>query len=214
MAPGQARFSAGRSTNVRSCGRSCGREGGETPSRSAAPEAYDVGPAAEDPGTGRGGGPERLRGATAHPVVARALRHTEREEGGLPIDGFPQAQPGRGRDRRIAATRRSAEAAAFVRFCYRRRRTGWPELYDEMCAVASRRLYNGWGFQELSDIGIGFSLFETPTLAALAREIALEEAERRARGATVPAKAELAGRPPEAGRERRVGPGSTPARRA
>jgi len=84
----------------------------------------------------------------------------------------------------------SAEATAFIRFCYRRRRTGWPELYDEMCAVASRRLYNGWGFQELADIGIGFSLFETPTLAALAREIALEEAERRARGATAPAKAE------------------------
>jgi hypothetical protein len=84
----------------------------------------------------------------------------------------------------------SAEAAAFIRFCYRRRRTGWPELYDEMCAVASRRLYNGWGFQELSDIGIGFSLFETPTLAALAREIALEEAERRARGSNAPPKAE------------------------
>jgi len=81
----------------------------------------------------------------------------------------------------------SAEAAAFIRFCYRRRRTGWPELYDEMCAVAGRRLYNGWGFQELADIGIGFSLFETPTLAALARAVALEEAERRARGATVPA---------------------------
>jgi hypothetical protein len=57
-----------------------------------------------------------------------------------------------------------------------------------MCAVASRRLYNGWGFQELADIGIGFSLFETPTLAALAREIALDEAERRARGSTAPAK--------------------------
>jgi hypothetical protein len=81
----------------------------------------------------------------------------------------------------------SAEAAAFIRFCYRRRRIGWPELYDEMCAVASRRLYNGWGFQELADIGIGFSLFETPTLAALAREIAIEEAERRARGSTAPA---------------------------
>src|SRR5664279_5781578 len=81
----------------------------------------------------------------------------------------------------------SAEAAAFIRFCYRRRRTGWPELYDEMCAVAGRRLYNGWGFQELADIGIGFSLFETPTLAALARAVALEESERRARGTTVPA---------------------------
>ena len=85
------------------------------------------------------------------------------------------------------STGSSAEAAAFIRFCYRRRRTGWPELYDEMCAVASRRLYNGWGFQELADIGIGFSLFETQTLAALAREIALEEAERRARGTTAPA---------------------------
>ena len=95
------------------------------------------------------------------------------------------------------STEPSAEAAAFIRFCYRRRRTGWPELYDEMCAVASRRLYNGWGFQELSDIGIGFSLFETPTLAALAREIALEEAERRARGTTAPAKADAPGVPSE-----------------
>jgi hypothetical protein len=76
----------------------------------------------------------------------------------------------------------SAEAAAFVRYCYHRRRTGWPELYDEMCAVASRRLYNGWGFNELADHGIGFSLFETPTLALLAREIAREEGERRSRG--------------------------------
>ena len=80
------------------------------------------------------------------------------------------------------------EAVEFIRFCHRRRHVGWPELYDEMCAVASRRLYNGWGFQELADIGIGFSLFETPTLAALAREIATDEAERRARGSTAPAK--------------------------
>ena len=76
----------------------------------------------------------------------------------------------------------TADAAAFVRFCYHRRRAGWPELYDEMCAVASRRLYNGWGFNELADHGIGFSLFETPTLALLAREIAREESERRSRG--------------------------------
>jgi hypothetical protein len=75
----------------------------------------------------------------------------------------------------------SPEAAAFVRFCYHRRRAGWPELYDEMCAVASRRLYNGWGFMELADHGIGFSLFETPTLALLAREIVRDETERRAR---------------------------------
>jgi hypothetical protein len=93
----------------------------------------------------------------------------------------------------------SAEAAAFIRFCYRRRRIGWPELYDEMCAVASRRLYNGWGFQELADIGIGFSLFETPTLAALAREIAIEEAERRARGAALPSTSGSPGAPSDSG---------------
>ena len=93
------------------------------------------------------------------------------------------------------STAPSAEATAFIRFCYRRRRTGWPELYDEMCAVASRRLYNGWGFQELADVGIGFSLFETPTLAALAREIVIEEAERRARGAAAAAAATEAAAP-------------------
>ena len=75
------------------------------------------------------------------------------------------------------------EVASFVRFCYHRRRAGWPELYDEMCAVAARRLYNGWGFAELADHGIGFSLFETPALASLAREIVREEAERRLRHA-------------------------------
>jgi hypothetical protein len=39
----------------------------------------------------------------------------------------------------------SDQAIDFVRFCHRRRRVGWPELYDEMCSVASRRLYEGWG---------------------------------------------------------------------
>jgi hypothetical protein len=73
------------------------------------------------------------------------------------------------------------EVASFVRFCYHRRRAGWPELYDEMCAVAARRLYNGWGFAELADHGIGFSLFETPALASLAREVVREETERRIR---------------------------------
>ena len=37
------------------------------------------------------------------------------------------------------------EAEAFVRFCYQRRRVGWPELYDEMCAVATRGLFRGMG---------------------------------------------------------------------
>ena len=73
------------------------------------------------------------------------------------------------------------EAEAFVRFCYQRRRTGWPELYDEMCAVAARGLFRGMGTDALSEIGVGFSLFETPRLAALVTRVAAEEqAARRA----------------------------------
>ena len=73
----------------------------------------------------------------------------------------------------------SADAAEFVRFCYRRRRVGWPELYDEMCAVAGRGLYRGWGSDELNAEGIGFSLFEMPALAALVHRIIAEEQEKR-----------------------------------
>ncbi len=72
-------------------------------------------------------------------------------------------------------------ALDFIRFCRRRRRVGWPELYDEMCAVASRGLYHGWGFGELAEHGVEFGLAEMPRLAALVAEISREEAERRAR---------------------------------
>ena len=75
----------------------------------------------------------------------------------------------------------SDDAVEFVRFCYSRRRVGWPELYDEMCAVAGRGLFRGWGSDELSAEGIGFSLFEMPALATLVHRIVAEEHERRAR---------------------------------
>jgi hypothetical protein len=73
----------------------------------------------------------------------------------------------------------SPDAVEFVRFCYRRRRVGWPELYDEMCAVAGRGLFRGWGSDELSAEGIAFSLFELPALAALVHQIVAEDHERR-----------------------------------
>ena len=49
-----------------------------------------------------------------------------------------------------------------------RRRVGWPELYDEMCAVAGRGLFRGYGADDLAGFGIGFSLFDMPALATLA----------------------------------------------
>jgi hypothetical protein len=67
------------------------------------------------------------------------------------------------------------DAIEFVRFCYRRRRVGWPELYDEMCAVAGRGLFRGYDADDLAGIGIGFSLFDMPGLATLAARIITEE---------------------------------------
>jgi hypothetical protein len=72
-------------------------------------------------------------------------------------------------------------ALDFVRFCHRRRRVGWPELYDEMCHVASRGLYHGWGFGELAEHGIAFGLAEMPRLARLVSDVGGQDAEKRRR---------------------------------
>jgi hypothetical protein len=83
----------------------------------------------------------------------------------------------------------TSEAEAFVRFCYQRRRVGWPELYDEMCAVATRGLFQGMGHDDLAEIGVGFSLFETPRLARIVALVVAEEqaARRAARAALIEA---------------------------
>jgi hypothetical protein len=67
------------------------------------------------------------------------------------------------------------EAVEFVRFCYHRRRVGWPELYDEMCAVAGRGLFRGFSADDLGGIGVGFSLFDMPALANLAARVVAQE---------------------------------------
>jgi hypothetical protein len=72
----------------------------------------------------------------------------------------------------------SAEAVEFVRFCYARRRVGWPELYDEMCAVAGRGLFRGWGPDELAEHGVGFGLFDMPRLAAFVNDIVTQDRAR------------------------------------
>ena len=72
----------------------------------------------------------------------------------------------------------TADAVEFIRFCYARRRVGWPELYDEMCAVASRGLFRGWGPDELAPHGIKFGLYEMPHLAVTVAEIVAEDRAR------------------------------------
>jgi hypothetical protein len=72
----------------------------------------------------------------------------------------------------------SADAVEFVTFCYQRRKVGWPELYDEMCGVANRGLFRGWGPDDLAVHGIGFTLREMPALAALVTGIVTEDRAR------------------------------------
>jgi hypothetical protein len=69
----------------------------------------------------------------------------------------------------------TADAVEFIRFCYARRRVGWPELYDEMCAVASRGLFRGWGPDDLEPHGIKFGLFEMPHLATTVSSVVAED---------------------------------------
>jgi hypothetical protein len=83
--------------------------------------------------------------------------------------------------RSATAAPSTPDATEFVRFCYRRRSVGWPELYDEMWLVASRRLFRGLGPGELADLGIGFSLSGMPTLAELAANVIAEEQPTRPR---------------------------------
>jgi hypothetical protein len=62
-------------------------------------------------------------------------------------------------------------AAEFVSFCLERRGDKWPELYDEMCRVASHRLFKGMGYRELSDNGVSLSLTNMTQLASLAQTL-------------------------------------------
>ena len=77
------------------------------------------------------------------------------------------------------------DAVEFIRYCYARRRVGWPELYDEMCAVSSRGLFRGWGPDELAAEGIGFALFDMPRLAITVNEIVTED-RARAKAVAIP----------------------------
>lgn len=73
-------------------------------------------------------------------------------------------------------------AIDFIAFCFERRAAGWPDLYDEMCYVASKRLYRGLGYEELREAGLDF------TLAGLARTSRLtNEVTRRMRPAALAA---------------------------
>ena len=49
-------------------------------------------------------------------------------------------------------------AAEFIAFCVQRRSAKWPEIYDEICWVAGRRLFRGLGYAELASAGLPLGL--------------------------------------------------------
>ena len=127
------------------------------------PYGYRHVPALTAPRAVPGGPHRRPEPSPTGPTIARG------GSSGGPSDPTPEDE---------AARREPVRAGVveeFVRFCRRRRRVGWPELYDEMCAVASRGLFRGWTFVELAEQGIGFTLADMPRLAAVVDEVVRAE---------------------------------------
>jgi len=65
-------------------------------------------------------------------------------------------------------------AVDFVSFCFARRAVDWPLLYDEMCYVASNRLYRGLGYAELRDAGLDLTLGGMVRTSRVANEVTRE----------------------------------------
>jgi hypothetical protein len=83
------------------------------------------------------------------------------------------------------------EVVSFIRYCYQRRRIGWPELYDEMCGVAARAEFRDMDYDRLAELGVRFSLQEMGRLSALAQDVVADERRRRVTGVTRGAEATL-----------------------
>jgi hypothetical protein len=63
-------------------------------------------------------------------------------------------------------------AIDFISFCLSRRAVDWPLLYDEMCYVASNRLYRGLGYEELRELGLDLALSGLVKTSRIANEVA------------------------------------------
>ena len=62
-------------------------------------------------------------------------------------------------------------AIDFIAFCLSRRAVDWPFLYDEMCYVASNKLYRGLGYEELREVGLDLSLSGLVKTSRIANEV-------------------------------------------
>ncbi|HEV8534672.1 MAG TPA: hypothetical protein VGR87_02980 [Candidatus Limnocylindria bacterium] len=65
-------------------------------------------------------------------------------------------------------------AIDFISFCFSRRSVEWPVLYDEMCYVASNKLYRGLGYAELREVGLDLTLVGLVKTSRIANEVTRE----------------------------------------
>jgi hypothetical protein len=71
----------------------------------------------------------------------------------------------------VSEDRIAQVAVDFISFCLSRRAVDWPFLYDEMCFVASNKLYRGLGYEELRDVGLDLSLSGLVKTSRIANEV-------------------------------------------
>ena len=71
----------------------------------------------------------------------------------------------------VPEDRVSQVAIDFISFCLSRRAVDWPFLYDEMCYVASNRLYRGLGYEELREVGLDLALSGLVKTSRIANEV-------------------------------------------
>ena len=62
-------------------------------------------------------------------------------------------------------------AIDFIAFCFERSQREWPRLYDEMCHVASKKLYRGLGYDELKDAGVDLTFSGMSKLSRISKEV-------------------------------------------
>jgi hypothetical protein len=71
----------------------------------------------------------------------------------------------------VSEERLAQLAIDFISFCFARRSVEWPLLYDEMCHVASNKLYRGIGYEELREAGLDLSLGGLVRTSRIANEV-------------------------------------------
>jgi hypothetical protein len=77
----------------------------------------------------------------------------------------------------------------FISYCFSRRAVQWPVLYDEMCYVASNKLYRGLGYEELREVGLDLTLGGLVRTSRIANEVTrdMRIGDRQLRGGLIPA---------------------------